>query len=929
MKSLLCLLSLFLLSLGASCSAADVAAFRCGDELAICFNKLDVWRQSDRALKTEITLNGKQRLAIDLADPAITYAVTIDVKRFGPCDTVSVRVDGQAWDLLVGKVETLPSAHTRAAAIERGSKWSGNSPIITLPDLAKARHEKLAMPARSVELADITFPVVSGSDLPVLGSQNVVLLVNERIFFSYRKAVIDEKTLRVKRWQKFLVEVPVDPKWASGLGDEVITLPRDDFTVHTTDELALNGSPMLGSSAAGLAQGGQSCDTDEQGRIYFSNVEQGAGLVRFDPRSKKFEHPPVNFVAEITKLLPPDPIWRRAWDTALMELLVMRGRVFIAFARNHRVISANGNVEVCSGVISAPQDHWDDAAKFTADMRLHAGCWEGAPHQLYHGDLAAGDYASRKFAGPVETATGMFISAASGSKGGPWHLDFDEQNNVTRVTEGGNSTAVKLHSGLKKQRFINIGAAGRKLIEFDCGEFRVPRAAVPLMLTSATRDQLVDSKGDARVKLDGVSTSTVTVRFDVASMTQIQGTSVVQGPAYALTPIPGEHGQAIGVCEYGYYFSRLDFTKLATEHHVHRTYLPMPGGGAMPAQVGLGSYSTMWSRHNDALWLYVPGYTGMTRLKYAEHGKVREEFTADMFYERLTPRAIDGFHRDNIKDFREIMPALGGHMLDIGRGRPGRGGGAFSNGLELFNPRTLGASEVAVAMTRCFDIWTPVSRVVVSTKDGTLRQQIFAASSTIRPDYVRDLTERGNLPASQEPKIFAYECDASGHLRDLFGFTLPHPANGDNGSTQLAISCCGQYLVILQYGGALMTYSIAQQRFIDAVQLADAGGKPVQPIELSRPSACIWSAPNGQLFIATAQENLTFHEVTISKDGRIAVQPHIVVHRGKAAHAERVVRCFMPDLLRRDGSYDFIIGGRHQGDDPSLRVIEDFVLPRK
>ena len=902
--------TLLLASLLITCAspAAEISAFRSADELIVCFDDLHLMRLRQQPLKAEINLGSKASFTLDLADPVIQHALAIDVAGFGPLDAISVSMAGATQSVKVDAVTMAESKGTAVAAMERGTKWTGDLPRITLPDASALRLERLAAPARVLAIKDITFPVMAESDLPVLGSQNCVLLVNQRIYFSYRKAVMDEQTLRVKQWRKFLVEVPVNPQWAAKASDEVITLGREEFAVHTTDEPAPNGLPMLGDTSSGLAQGGQSADCDDAGRIYISNVEHGAGLVRFDPAKKKFEQPPVDFMATITKLLPQVPGWRRSWDTALGELLVIRGRVFIVFARHHRVLTPNGNVEVCSGVISLPQDHWDDAEKFRAEVKLHAGCWEGAPNQMYRGEIAPADYSSHKVGGPVETESGLMFAAAPNAKGGPWHFDVD----TGKLSEGGTGAAIVTHTGLKKQRLINIGAAGRPLIQFDCGEFRLPRAAVPLLLSGATKDQLVDARGEYRMKLDGVADGVITVRFDVTGLGG--GSGVVQGPAFALTAIPGEADQAIGVCEYGYYFSRLDFSKLDSERRVQRTYLPMPGGVAMPAQVRLGPYNTLWASHDDAQWLYVPGYIGMMRLRYATQGRVLDSFSGEMFHERLQGLNIDGAHRDNIKDYKELFPAPGGRMAAIGRGRPGRGGKAFSTGLEVFDPRTLGPSEVATWMTRCFDIWSPVNRVIINPKDGSLLQQIFAGSSTIRADYVRAIDGSTDIPADQHPKVFTYDCDGQGHLRDLFGFALPGPA-------QLAISRCGQFVMILQDDAVLMTYSIAQHRIVDAARLES------RPLEFSRPGATIWSAPDGRVFIMTAMHGISFHEVEVAHDGKIALRPHLSVRDGQASQVERVVRCFMPDLRRNDGSYDFVLGGRHQSDDPAVRVIRDFIPP--
>jgi len=39
-------------------------------------------------------------------------------------------------------------------------------------------------------------------------------------------------------------------------------------------------------------------------------------------------------------------------------------------------------------------------------------------------------------------------------------------------------------------------------------------------------------------------------------------------------------------------------------------------------------------------------------------------------------------------------------------------------------------------------------------------------------------------------------------------------------------------------------------------------------------------------------------------------------------------QAYVRDLVNRDGSYDFVIGGSHQTEGTTVRVIEDFLSPR-
>ena len=43
---------------------------------------------------------------------------------------------------------------------------------------------------------------------------------------------------------------------------------------------------------------------------------------------------------------------------------------------------------------------------------------------------------------------------------------------------------------------------------------------------------------------------------------------------------------------------------------------------------------------------------------------------------------------------------------------------------------------------------------------------------------------------------------------------------------------------------------------------------------------------------------------------------------------DEIVRCFLPDLTRHDGSYDLVLGGSQDNGGPrTVRVIDDFIPP--
>jgi len=973
-----------------ACGAEEPFAFRSGGEVVVRVEQLDSLRLKHKKLAATVRLTGsggEKTFAIDLADPVVPDSLVFDVTSFGDCTAVTLKiVDGAGVALLERSVSPVPNVKTpdtaplaaghssegAFAAIEPGSKIEAidGAPKIALLDSAMLRHVQLSAAARTVTSEEITYPVIADVDLPGSGSSNYVIVSRQSfapndptkcsLYFSYRKPLFDGASMQLKEWRKMLVEVPLDETWLQKQGDEVITLPFDRFAIHTTEERERfgkrwndpKGYNMLGGSSTGLYQGGQTADVDEQGRIYITNVADGAAIVRFNPHTGTFEQPPVNFAAEARKFLPTGDGWNRSFDHDLPQVVCTRGRVYLVFDRNTRSVTPNGNYETCSGVVSLPQENWHDSEAFRRDVRLHAGCWPTAQFPLYADEPKP---ATLRRAGlPIATDRGIAF--------GTYRLDLDADGNSERLAVIKNiadtvdaagkplpPTKQLAEKGLPRQRFFNVGGAGRAFVRQAYGEFGISRAALALTLPAATAEQVADNQGRHRSTFSGAPPGELTIRFDL--MTKIKSdpsrygmiaasmSGVSQGPSYALIPIPGEPDQAIGVCEYNYFYSKIDFSRRSTERKVFKSYLTQSSNGrktGFPVAVGLGPYNATWIEHDDATWLYMMGYTGMSRLKYAEQGRPLEGFAVDVFHNRLKPDPIDGVGRDNVKDFLHLIPATDGRWIDIGRGRVGRGGGARSAGLEIFDPRTLGKSRTAVEMNRCFGLYTPVCRLVFSTTDAPPRQELFVASGGIRPEYVADIVDPAERPKNQDPKVFLYDCDAAGELRDLYGFSLP-TLGGREGSANLAMSPCRRFLVLMQAGGAISTYHIGERRFVDGLQLRTPDGLPVAPLEFSAPSANIWTSPNGRIFFHTvlegaAAKQVHFFEVSVARDGSLTVSPHLTVATGKEAAGrdfERIIRCFLPDLTKQDGSFDLVLGSdKDNGGQSMVRVIEDFIPPQ-
>ncbi|MFM7111992.1 MAG: hypothetical protein ACKO26_12675 [Planctomycetota bacterium] len=962
---------------------AEPPIFRSGDELIMRIDNLAQLRLQHDRLSATVRLKGtggERRWVVDLMDRVQPNALVIDLSGYGDAAAASFSIEAAPGKIVgshsvqpVPRLEALQHrglAADSCAAIERGVTWSGDLPKIPLPDLPRLRPVDLQPPARSVNSSDITYPVITNADMPGVSSMNAVLVSRQTfapadpsrcsLYFSYRKSLFDQKSGQLAGYRKLLVEVPLDRRWLEGSGDATIILPPDGFAIHTTDELERYGNrwdaPMgyniLGESSTGLFQGGQTADIDEKGRIYISNVPDGAGLIRFNPHTAKFEQPPLNFHDAIKALLPADSEWKRGWDRDLGQIVCVRGRVYIVYDRNYRVITPNGKFETCSGVVSVPQDHWDEPEAFRRDIRLHAGSWAGARHPLYSTDVAVG--LPRRAGSPIATETGIAF--------GNFRLDLDARGNTARLAMIKNLADTKaadgsilpptrqaLERGLPRQRLINVGGAGRAFLNYGYGECRMSRAALALTLPGGIAGNLADASGKHLTTYPNAPAGELTIRFDIvgkirneASRHSRLAASLVglsQGPGYGITAIPGQPDAAIGVCEYSYYFSRLDFARRATDRKVYRSYLPLHGqdrSGEFPIPLGLGPYGTNWIEHGGATWLYTAGYTGMGRLKFAENGKSLTSFTQELFHRRLSPRPVDGRQRDAVKDFLHVIPSLDGRLIDIGRGRPGRGGGAYSAGLELFDPVKLGDSQTAVVMNRCYGLYTPVSRVVMSAAGKPARQEIFCATGEIRPEYVADLKDPTERPVNQDPKLMSYDVTSGGSLRDRFGFALPRNLAGGSDAT-IAFSPCRQYIVALQSGGHVHTYSVAQRRFVDGVLLRRSSGASFKMLGFSRPSETLWTAPDGQMFFSAMLDEaksrvVAFYRVSVSAAGRIEIQPHLTVRlngTGKEEPFDDIARALLPDLKRMDGSYDLVLGGdTANGGQSSVRVIDDFILPR-
>ncbi len=975
MKSHVNICTLLCMSACALLQAEDkITAFRTGDELIVKLDRFDLLRQQHSELNAvlQLTQNGKDKeLVIDLADPAVQGALVIDLAKFGKCDGITTTIkDGKGQVIArqvvspIPEIPLQPMKATTQAYIEPGSamrrEQQVSPPKIALPDLKQLRQIKLTTPNRTLTKKEITFPIVAEVDYPIVGGAVVGRQTaapddpaKVSLYLTCKKAIYDGT--RLERWQKFLIEVPVQESWGAGQGDETITLRPDQFEVHITNERSPRGANILNNKEGDLGQLGE-MDTDDEGRIYW-RIDGGGGayVVRFNPHTKKFEQPPAQ--VDFQHLVPPGA---GMLNDGICKVACTRGRVYFTMCLDTRTSGDPKNMlnRRIGGVFSIPQD-WSDAAAFTKDVRLHVGSWETAQPALYKTPPKA-DVVERKLGGASITDTGLFIVTAEAKyEGGPWRLDLDEKGNtkffgtVKALTDSVASDGTALPpskivtvKGIPKAQEISAGpGGGRSLVDFKYGEVTMPRGSVRLLTQGLEGVTLIKISKHVST-YTGAPQGALTIKYDLVeklrSHPDAQGpladslsSGSSMGPAFLLSPIPRETSKVMAVCEYaGYPLSVLDFSHIADRKTVGKRSLPP----AAPARTGLGPYNSIWVKHEDEQWLYFSGYTGISRIQYSKGGKVLPQIAADVISPRLSQAAVDGHGRTSMKKVDGLLHIFGGRLLDSGFGLDGRGGDAYSTGLELFDPQQLNAertrSQTSAHLSRCFALKTLQSRMVWNAQDGSRHQEVFAASGSVRRQMINELNDPSIAPTNLDAKIFLYDVSEKDGLRDLYGFSLPKADDDRAVSSHIVLSPCHRFLIIMTQDGVLYSYSIAQRQFIDGAML-QGPSSDARLMEFKRPSQIIFTSPDGQIFFLTEPfeqdgTSINFHRVIVADNGRLGIEPHIGITFDASEgwqDFKGIVRCFLPDQEKNDGSYDFILGYSQSTVQPFVRVITDFVSP--
>lgn len=929
---------------------APVTATAHAGEVAIYVPNLDLLASDAHELVVEVALlhaGGEDRHSIDLLAPWQTPAVVLRTRPGAAYREarIAIRADGEvagefAFDLTREAAPAEgPPLTGEVAYIEPGMAMD-EPPRIELPQMSALRTVALSEAAREVALealsaqvrTDVNYPLVSASNncAVSLSTAHPGDPARRSLYVPMKSQLFDPDSGAPQGNAHYLVEVPLDAAWLEGDGDLQVALPAERIAVHTADARwsGEGGTPILGSGDTGLGQLVGTVDVDAEGRIYYASVP--SGVARFDPRAARWEVPSLDFRAHFDRLLPAvedlpaeyrqGEVRRGFYSYAVIG--VHAGRLFYAPIIQAVYPREEQTTFIFAGLMSLPLDGWDDAQAFAEGLRFHVGSWPGCERTFWEGWADPAD-STRKLGRLFSRDDGLYVTAYLSGWGGPWRLQIDEDGQTVRfgpvqsVPRGEVSGPRTAASGLAD--WSGYGAV------------TMTRAALEALLTGSSSGGL---SGDVAVYYDAIAA----MRLDAARygplLEALEGPSLA--PAYMAVAMPGRSDAVLGVAEYGYYLAQFDLTRL-DEGVVEKRYLLEDIGASdleLPLRVGLGPYGHTWWREADAQYLYVGGYTGLTRLVMSRPDLTPGRHRMEPFLFDLQTEALDGAGAGGIKRFRYLQPGLDRRIFLTGTHSAARAGTAFSGGLMCFDPADRTVLQKISGMSRCY--WTlPLHNRVVHGPEGRAEQQFVLGGGRFDEAYAFELPPE-QVPANHDPRLFLYDCAEGEAPRSLFGFALPPESEG-GGYLCHAFDRSRRYLLVLQ-GASLLSFDLSARRFVDGLTMAAPAGAdgegPLTVAEFARPDVRLLRAPDDSLMLyVSARESATsatFQRVEVAEDGAISLTPHLTVRAQSAetlASSFGVVAAFVPDSA--DGSVDLVLGAQMRSPATTIRVIRDFIAPRR
>jgi hypothetical protein len=937
--------------------SAWLHATRYPRSVVIYVDNLDWIHQRWPDVRATVHLGRVQRgrsVSVDLTDPAQQPAIIVSLPS-GERWSRAVLTLRDGAEVLAGKAFVLGRAVRSGhwlppgredAATEPGSRGE-KPPRIALPKVSDIRNVALTAAPRRMNLASAAFPVVSGEQFPMISAVNNLAITRQTEHPDdpeKRSAYIPlhlflpptDAGRGAVRTVNFLAEVPLDPRWADARRGARISLPAALLRLHFSDEMVKRGNRevnVLGEGLGGLGQLVGSKAVDADGNIYYSGGANG--VIRFNVHTDRYEYPPISALEVLRSKLPtredlPGRLQQRQtevrWNPYVM-IAVGGSRLYLVPVQS----AARVNLKAqrlglaCSGVVSIPLNHWDDPEAFAREVKLLAVSWPGAGPSLY-ADYPALNDEGRKI-GRVFFADGaLYLESYPGAHGGPWKLTPSEDGTDASLEETPESELKRASAAHAE----GLPTNGLGLLQWrDYGELQFTPAGLRRLLGES-----LEPGGD--------TDTTTTVFYDVLSslMTDPVRYAALRlgealpssGPSYMVAAIPWDSRHVLGLGEYGYFLERFDAAP-RDEGQIRKSYVLRDDAGSgmnLPLALGLGPYTHLWWRSGGKWSLLLGGYIGLGRLELSSDGPASS--TAHIVKLTMREERLDEAGSGEVERYRWLTPGIDGRVFLTGTHTAARGGTAFSGGLLSFKPDQPAVLEKLSFMSRGY--WTTMLRSRVETEmDGTQRQLLSLAAPRIDQSYLFKL-DKGLVPRDTEPKVFLYECETGKPPRALYGFSLPLVSHGAALIDQ-AFSRDRQYLVILQQG-RLLTFDLAEARFVDGVDLArSSGGEPPQLVRFSRPDSTLIETPDDRLLLLARgpdpDHEATFYQVDVSPEGMIGLEPFVTLQSSAQDDLKRLggaVITFVPDLEHRDGSYDLFIGSYWRSPTSTVHVIEDFLPPR-
>jgi len=821
------------------------------------------------------------------------------------------------------------------ASIEPG-RFLVEAPEIPHPDLTDLNAVTVGAAQRTNDFdaatlhvkSDINYPLVSSAQLAALTMQtdHPTNRAKRSIYVPLKSQLYDQVTGNPSSVLHYLCEIPLDPAWLNGAEDAIINLEPDDIKVHWTDR-EYQGRNYLGHHGGGLGQGTGTMDVGPDGNIYFSH-SMPADVVRFNIHTRTVQIPPVDMDELANRYLPTDDEilgnggenkngrWNGYKMVASMNHSTPRRMLF---GRTINDYLSNGTYG-WAWLFTLPTG-WDDPVAFTNEFRFLVGSWPSADYSFYDALPAPGG-PNRRIQYFRTWGDSVFVKDYPRTEGGPWRVDISSSNTV--VAFGTEETFPGDFGDYSSKPRDTLAYNATMISWQDYGLLAMDRNDLYKALTGTNTTSY---SGTLEVNYDAIGHMLQNTNDFGLILDNIGGPSLA--PVYMASPAPGRDGSLLGVAEYGYYLAEFD-VRSATPGEVQKDYLTIDSvdpGLELPLSPGLGPYTYEWCHLEGDDWLYIGGYTGLTRFRYSTNGTPLPRHRMETFHTDLDSHHLDAAGSGSIKRYRYQQHGLDDRMFLTGTHTAGRGGTGYSGGLLSFHKTQLDTLWRLSYMGRCYNTVRLRSRIVRET-DGSPLQE-FCMRGILNHAYTNTV-DQVDIPANHDPKVFLYDVPAGGDMRDRMGFSVPL-LEGKEVLDDIAYSNDRRYLLILQ-GDRILTFDPQSNRYIDGKRLTFGSGIHIE--DFYRPDHHLIRAPDDRLLLYAAPSesatSATFLEVRVSPVGELSFAPYLELRAGSSSDLKEtlgVQHAFLPDLGNDDGSYDLFLGQRSP--DTDCRLIEDFVPPRR